>query len=246
MEKKRPSVYREARVPGVGTVINVHAPFHEALKAIRLAHGHVINSSELAAAQLYCKRERNFSLEEGPVYDGIVYTPGDNPLIVRISPLVVDVLNARDAVRLHTQSERFYLDQKTAQKFDEQCEEDAKKDLENKRVLRLKTTEDNFDISTKRFADDELTRFLFEDNAKDYGALLSSEGIEEFPIRLTYRNYVNRESEPFVEQLYSYGIERFGDHHGLISLDLNRIRNVRGVIPPQILRRDVESRRQDG
>jgi hypothetical protein len=58
-----------------------------------------------------------------------------------------------------------------------------------------------FHVKTKKFSRHRLTRFLFKDQAKEYGNFLKENGIDEIVFFQRNRNYVQEQDMGFVRQL---------------------------------------------
>ena len=201
--KLRPE--NEATVPQVGTVLYVNAPFDQAYEAIRDANGTLASSRDVARARIHPGARHSVSQYGSWVKEGFIYTAKQNPLFVLESPLV-DAQRARDATSAHRSGKDFYLDDKTAKMYLDQLDEDAQKAPEARRVIRFGTNQ-NHNIPTNRFADDEVTRFLFKDAAAEYGSFLASQGITEMPVWLTDKDHVNKQKASFVRQLWLHGLD---------------------------------------
>ena len=108
------------------------------------------------------------------IKEGILYRRGGKPIIVRSSPLLE---NAQEATAFHDTKREFYPDY-----FDEQC------------AIASGSSEiahSPLPVPTNRFGEDVLARFLFGEQAGDYGRFLADSNITEWPVGLVQESYVN-------------------------------------------------------
>ena len=163
----------EADVEGVGQIIRIAQPFDQGLQSLREARATPISARDLAYARIKTGSRNSLSQSGSYVKEGVVYVP-DQSLLIRDSPLLAKT-RAQKAVESHKQGTEFYIDETFAEKYQKQAEEDAEKEPEKRRVLRL-NSRGTFKIPTNRFADEELTLWLFKDLAENYGNFLKDRG----------------------------------------------------------------------
>jgi hypothetical protein len=210
----------------------VSAPFGQALEIIKRCKGEVISSSFLAYARMSRPICHSFSQVGCYTSEGVVYVPGERPCLVRESPLLALYIGL-SATKSHETGREYHVWDKFVSWVPEQIERDAKLDPKERKIIRLDQKANfNVPIPTQRFADDEITCFLFEDQAKDWGNYLNSIGIKEMPIWLVPQERVDREPKPFVRQLWNSrigGIYRFYlggngdlDHGGRVRATFGR------------------------
>jgi hypothetical protein len=223
----------EAVVPEVGTMLYVVAPFDKAYEAIVSANGTLASARDVACARLHLGANHNVSTYGSWTGEGFIYTPKQNPLLVRNSPLVAPTM-AQDATEAHRRGGEFYLDEAVARQFAQQAEEDASKPLFQRLALRMPKNKD-YSIPTNRFGDDEVPQFLFGEQAAPYGQFLRSNGIKEMPVRFPDKSHVNAQSMSFLRQLWfpwlgdDYRSDLYGSDGGLHYGD-----GVRGVRPSNV------------
>jgi hypothetical protein len=167
----------------------------EQAKNILDANGYAIASiREVIEARMEDEKKRvitersKYYSSSGWTREGIVYIPQKGAFLVRDSPILAEVGRA---TRCHRQNAEFYLKRKQV----EICLEDS-----------VKITAET--IPTNRFADDELTVYLFGDIAGDYGKLLRLEGIDRMPVTTS-----QPKERPFVKQMW-FGIDEQAEIDG--------------------------------
>lgn len=139
--------------------------------------------------------------------EGFVYVPNKGVFLTKNSPIVD---NAREATEANRQGNWFYIN-------------DAQ--VESALADSVKVSKGR--IPTNRFADDEVTSYLFGKDAKEYGEFLIADGkLSSIPVWLA-----DVKEKPFATQLW-FG--RLGDDSGLcgdgdLSYDSDRVRGVRSV-----------------
>ena len=164
----------------------VKAPFDKA-KAELEANGYKIISLEQ-----FAKLRKDHSVANGGAYarEGFLYVPRRGVFLVRNSPILY---NAKEATQCGREGKEFYLTSK-------QVEES----LENS--VQFKNSKS---IPTKRFGDDERTRFAFGETAREYGEFLKEAGIDAIPIELAKIG-----DKPFAIQAWFCGLGS-NSHSGL-------------------------------
>ena len=201
----------EAKVEGLGIIHRVAKPFDEALKTIKSAKANLISVRDLVYARIQEGSNSSLCTNGSYIKEGVVYIP-DKSLLVRNSPLLNQKL-AKKATDCHRNGNEFDINNKLVDKYREQAEADKNKSPEKRRVLSL-NKRGNFKIPTNRFKDDELTLWLFKDQAENYGNLLEENSINEMPAYLTGNN-----KEKFANQLWlsrlSIKSELYGSSRGL-------------------------------
>jgi hypothetical protein len=138
--------------------------------------------------------------------EGVIYDKESPLLLVRTSPLV-EIETAKKATQAHMKGEEFYVD---PIRYQEQAEKDRSKSPEERKVFELSRPTEDLDIPLDRFGKDELTLWLFQDQAQAYGEILSSEGlVVALPVNLIEQDYINRQDQAFVRQV-RYGWDDWG------------------------------------
>jgi len=210
----------ESKVKSIGIICKVDKPFDEALETITHAGAKVITARDLAYARIQEGRDSSLCSNGSYVKEGLVYVP-DKTLFIRNSPLLNPEL-AGKAVQSHRNGSEFYIDEKLIKKYEEQAENDKNKIPSKKRVLSL-SKRGNFSIPTDRFNEDELTLWLFKDQAEAYGDFLRENNLSEMPVYLSDNSKKN-----FANQLW------LGSLGGGSELDGGRLLDcgsrVRGVL----------------
>ena len=182
----------EADVKGLGEVHKVDKPFDEALKTIKQAGASVISTRDLAYARIEQGRNSSLCNNGSYVKEGVLYVPGKT-LFIRNSPLLNQRLVGK-AVEAHRKGSEFYVDDKLANKYQEQAEADKNKTPEKRKTLAI-NKRGGFNIPTNRFKDEELTLWLFKDQAEAYGNFLKENNINEMPVYLSSdskKNFANQ------------------------------------------------------
>jgi hypothetical protein len=116
--------------------------------------------------------------------------------------------NAKEATQCHKENREFYL-------TNEEVEESLKDSIQFK---------DSSSIPTKRFGEDERTRFAFGEEAEKYGEFLKQAGIKEMPVYLA-----NVEQRPFVRPIWLSNISSKSQVIARYSWSLNCNYPLRGV-----------------
>ena len=182
----------EAEVKGIGVIHRVAKPFDEALRTLREAGASPITARDLAYARTQEGKNSSLCTDGSYIKEGVLYVP-DESLFIRNSPLLKQKL-AQEARKAHRNSNEFYVGDKLVKKYQEQAEADKKKEPAKRRVLTLQKR-GKFEIPTNRFKDEELTLWLFRDQAENYGKFLRNANINEMPVCLTgnsLKNFANQ------------------------------------------------------
>ena len=157
----------------------IEEPFDVAKQELESNGYKIISLKENALLRKQQGKNSDISRNGNWVREGVLYLPQKGRFLVRNSPILY---NAQEATNCHRKGQEFYLDGK-----EEQVEE----------ALRNSVPIDRKEIPTKRFKDDAITVFVFEDFAQEYGDFLKEAGIKEMPIYLA-----NVEEKPFARQVW--------------------------------------------
>ena len=157
----------------------VEKPFDQAKVELEAVGGYDIISLE-DNAKLRIAMGTNHSVSQRGNYtrEGFLYVPQKGIFLVKNSPIMA---NAKEATKCHRNGREFYL-------TGEQVEE-ALKDS-----VKIKSGDS---IPTKRFGEDELTRYAFGETAQAYGDFLKQAKINEMPVWLA-----SVEKKPFARQAW--------------------------------------------
>ncbi|MEK6935277.1 MAG: hypothetical protein AABW67_00660, partial [Nanoarchaeota archaeon] len=193
----------EAEIKGLGIVHRVAKPFDEALKTIKGAGASLISARDLAYARIQEGRDSSLCNFGSYIKEGVISVPNQS-LFIRNSPLLNQEF-AEQAVQAHKDGKEFYIDDKLTNQYCKQAEADKNKPLEKRRVLSL-NKRGKFEIPTNRFNQEELTLWLFQDQAENYGLFLRDKkikGINEMPVYLSS----NDNNKNFANQLWLCGLD---------------------------------------
>ena len=206
----------EAEVEGLGKIYRVNRPFNEALESLNEQKAKIISSRDLAYART---KKPNGSLCNNGSYtrEGFLHSKNEPYLLALDSPLLDLEL-----------ADYFSTDKEVYNKYREKAEEDKSKSPNGRGVIILSGGE-NYKIPTNRFNEDELTLFLFKDQAENYGNFLKENGIDKMPVWLVDRNYVDSEERVILTQLWLHPLDGrscvYGD-----SNDFDCYYGVRGLL----------------
>ena len=160
----------------------VEAPFDKAKETLEKAGYRIISAEENAGLRVQEGAESGISQNGNWTREGFIYVPKKGIFLTKNSPIME---NPTEATNANRQGELYFLN-------DSQVESS----LVN--AVKVSKTE----IPTNRFADEEITSYLFGKNAKQYGQFLKGQGIDEMPIWLA-----NLQDKPFATQLWLHGID---------------------------------------
>lgn len=160
----------EYEIQGLGKIYRVYAQLDKALESLEKNDAQIITARDLAYARIALGIENlESTLSKHGIYimEGTIFVPGYSTLVVSKSP-IMEFPNKEIAAAKN--NEPFYID---AQKYIEIVEEDRYKEPQERRVLDLGREQYKF-IPTNRFAEEEITLFMFKDMAREYGEFLES------------------------------------------------------------------------
>jgi len=168
----------------------IEAPFDKG-KEILEQEGYRIISLEENAKLRIQQGESAFVSQNGNwTIEGVLYILKKGKFLTKKSPIMT---NAKQATECHRNGQDFYLNSEQVEQSLADCVEFPSKS-----------------IPTDRFAENEITVYVFGNVAEDYGKFLKEVGINKMPIYLT-----NLHDKPFVRQMW------FGDLDGRSELDGN-------------------------
>ena len=217
----------EAKVEGLGEIYRLNIPFDQALESLK-EFGIKTPTSARELAYSRIKEGRMSSLSSNGSYtrEGFLYLK-DEPILLALNSPLLDLELARQAVEANKKGNYFLSDSKIYIEQKEIAENDKSKKPEQRSVLILPKRE-NYNIPITAFNEDELTLFLFKDKAEDYGMFLRENKINEIPVLLVDKNYVDSQEQSVLTQLWLRGLD---GRSGLDGYDrgLDYSGRVRGV-----------------
>ena len=222
---KKPTL--EAEVEGLGKIYRADIPFNEALESLKEEKADIISSRELAYARV--KEGRNSSLSNYGCYtrEGFLYLKNEPVLLALDSPLL-DLELAEKAVEANKKGKYFSTNKEVYKKYREQAEKEKKENPENRKVLVLPERK-NYEIPINSFNNNDLIRFLFKDQAENYGKFLIENKIKEIPVWLVNKNYIGSQEGTALIQLWLHHLGNWSGVDGGRSLDYSiRVRGVFG------------------
>ncbi|MEK6897537.1 MAG: hypothetical protein AABW93_03335 [Nanoarchaeota archaeon] len=186
--------------------VRIHAFFDEALEILTEKGYGVISLAENAQLRIQQEKDSYISRNGNWTREGILYIPNENPRLVRDSPILFSEV---EAVLAHKNGNEFYP---------------TKNQIEKSLADSIDFPAESIEIPTDRFDSDALTVFAFggEQQARDYGEFLRNAGINKMPVSVVCRNRVNKQSQPFVMQMW------FRNLNNISELDCS-YRDLRGA-----------------
>ena len=184
----------EATIKNLGEIFYVHAPIGKALDQLRKTGAETITLRDLAYARIREGAESHISQHGSYVKQACIHMPRNKIIFTNNSP-ILEIDSVLWAIKDYRLKFEFNVDAKS---YLEQAEEDKSKSPEQRRTIMFDSAR-YFSIPTNRFADEELTRWAFKDQAKQYGEFLRENGVNK--ISGIFVN-VDSSKEPFARQLW--------------------------------------------
>jgi len=207
----------EGAVKGLGDVYYADAPFDEATKLFRQDGLELMSARDLAYARIQTGENSLFSGNGSWIREGVIYFPKqeDKIVLVRNSATLRNPVKATEA---RAQLEEFLLKKRTAKEY----------------LKKVKTGDDSVylakdgrNIPTERFGEDELTTWLFQDQAENYGDFLNDSSVNEMPLMFDTSEHIRMQRKPYACQLL---LGKLDDDSFLNGCGfINYHRRVRGV-----------------
>jgi hypothetical protein len=197
----------KAEIKGLGKIMytpNTEDLFKE-LK--RTGAENIISARDLAYARVNSMRIDSLNVRGFRVSEGIIYIPREKHvtkkkeiLLVRKSPLM------NEEVFRFDENDGGIECQVEPHKYLKKSEQDAVEYIQDREILKLnwKKTH-NYKIPTNRFGEEELTMWLFQDQAKIYGEFLG-ETIKKMRVRLPFFESDYGIKLCNVEQIFIHGL----------------------------------------
>ena len=221
----------EASVKNLGEIYRLNVSFDQALKSLRnFGIKNPISIRDLAYARIQKGRCNSLSRYGSYTGAGFLHLKNEAYLLALNSPLL-DLELASQAVEVNRAGKYFSTGKDFYDKYKEIAEIEKNKEPENRSVLILSERK-NYEIPTNRFNENELTKFLFKDQAENYGNFLSEDKtkrIDKMPVWLVNEGDVDIREETVLTQLWSHNF------NGSFSLDgyyrdFSSTEMIRGVI----------------
>ncbi|MDP1695955.1 MAG: hypothetical protein Q8L29_03510 [archaeon] len=194
-----------------GNLISMYGfgPFDQGKSALESKSYRIISAQEMAKLRIQEGVDSDISIKGNWIREGFLYVPNKGKFITKKSPTMV---NAREATSSHRNGTELDL---TSNQVEEALSDS------------IKILDDfKFYISTQRFADNDITNYLFGEDAEAYGQFLLKEaGIKLMPINI---DITNLENKPLTRQLW---LHRLGYESCLSGggRNLSYVDMVRGV-----------------
>lgn len=195
----------------------VSAPFDVAYAKLQKTGYRIIEPEQFAQLRIAKGANHSVSLNGAYTSMGDVMVPQKGRYIIPVSFVMQ---NPTEATQAHRQSKEFYI-----------SNEDAEKAL----PLGVKVPYNQTSVPTDRFAEDEVTAFVFGKTAKAYGEFLKEAGIQAMPLWFNDEKYINSQKSPFANQLWLLRLDAglqsnlYGNSRDLSYNDA--VRGVRNVEP---------------
>ena len=168
--------------PTRAEVVYSQGNFANAKEALESEGYRVASAQDIAQARIEQGKDADVSRYGGWTKDGFLYLKNNDIRLTKNSPIMA---NAKEAVECHRNGREFYL---------------TKEQLEQAVEGSVQINENS--IPTNRFGENEITTYLFGEQAKAYGEFLNKKcKIENLSIYLA-----NAEEKPFARQLWFGGI----------------------------------------
>ena len=184
----------------------IHAPFDKAKEALESKGYKIISLKENALLRIQKVKYFNVSMTGNWTREGVLYVPGEGAFLTKNSPIMKAPVEATQA---HRKGIDFYL---SGKKVKQSLQDSVKLSAE--------------DISTNRFAEDEVTNYAFGEIAEEYGQFLKDFGIKKIPVWIA-----NLQNKPFARQMWFRGLggwSGLGSDSGDLANN-NRLRGVKEI-----------------
>jgi len=168
--------------------VYAEAPFDEGKEVLESNGYRIISLPEMARLRIQEGKDSSISQGGNWVREGFICVPGKKVCIARHSPILD---NANDAVKCSRNGQFYPLS-------DEQVEKALSESVE--------ISYNQKPVPTKRFGDDEITRFLFKEFAKEYGEFLKEVSVSEMPFYVIDQDYAQKQTKPFAAQAWLRGV----------------------------------------
>jgi hypothetical protein len=192
--KTKPEIRVDIKPTGAESIV-VYAPFDEAYEALIESGYEVISLPQNAQLRIQQGRNSYISRNGNWTREGIIYIPGEKPKLVKDSPVLY---SPKEATKEHRNGKEYFLN-------NEQVEQalGASADF----------PAENIEVPTDGFDSEDLTVYAFggEKEAGTYGEFLRNAGIKKMPVLVVDKDYVNKQSQPFVRQVWFRNLDDRSD-----------------------------------
>jgi hypothetical protein len=200
----------------------VEKPFDPALADIKSAGGQLATAQQVAQARRVADFKSSAWQRGSWTAANLVYAPGEDFVIWTLpsySPIPKHPIEATEA---HRAGKEYLIVEKEISELLEKA-----KSGKEQSVYVDKRTE-NFEIPVSKLHKDNLTKFLFKEDAQPYAGRLEEDGIENVPVWLVDSNHVKEQKAPFARALWLHGVSSWSGLDGVSRL-LNYGGRARGV-----------------
>jgi hypothetical protein len=225
----------EAKIGDLELFITNPMPFDQDLVAIKAAGGQLAIPQQVVQARRVADFKSSAWQRGSWIAANLVYAPGEDFVIWTLpsySPIPKHPIEATEA---HRAGKEYLIVEKEISELLEKA-----KSGKEQSVYVDKRTE-NFEIPVSKLHKDNLTKFLFKEDAQPYAGRLEEDGIENVPVWLVDSNHVKEQKAPFARALWLRGVDvrsGLGGDYGDLSYDF-RARGVRPVDAKKIAAENV-------
>lgn len=183
-------------IEGLGRLSWARRPLPAALAFFKDMQAEPISSRDFAYSRI---KDPVFLGLGSQTKESVIY--GSSSSILTKEPLIFTEASLHPEVleQCHLEGREYFVADRLYGRVLESAQAEANKPLQERASLLLKKSRD---IPTNRFGEEELTLFLFEDMAKEYGDVLNDAGLPELSFPLELRSdYISQRSR-FLRQVY--------------------------------------------
>lgn len=204
-------IIEDSKLKGIASAHIGAASFDEAKKALEKAGYNIITAEENAVLRIRHGKDACFSQNGNYVREGVLYVPKKGRFITRDSLVIA---YPKEATNSHSRGGEFYV-----------TNDQAKSVLGNSVSIPYNKGA----IPTDRFNEDEITKFVFGETAKDYGLFLKDAGIKQIGLHFNCEEIVNLYEKPYADQLWMWGLHfnsDLEDSEETYGLSLSTVRGI--------------------
>lgn len=194
------TIILEANIRGLGKIFRVEDPFDEALNELKENNCKLISARDLAYARIQDgntkgTKESLLCSNYFNIREGILYLPKVKKSIALVRTSLC-LEHPKEAVERQKNNRELFINEREADAY-----------LKRRDTLIINPMDDKR-IPTNRFAENEITVWIFQDQAKDYGLWLKANGapLTHFNLFAPYDNGPQR--LPYASQLGMFDVCR--------------------------------------
>ena len=187
----------ETQFNGLEMLLASEGPHDELLAELKIKNCKYATAQHVAQARIAAGRENSVSEHGAYVAENFIYAP-DGKIYITSADYSPILKHAKDATNAYLQDKEFCVPEKELKEIIKVANEDANKQVGERRVYILDRNEVRNGMDTSKLEQYDFARFLFKENTKAYGDWLSKLSVSNISVELVDAQYQTKQKWAFL------------------------------------------------